>query len=228
MFANKGTGKTTYFAKRIKADLKNKKVTAVFCNVPIYGALKFDVKEYLGRRDLPRGSKVYIDEGAIELPNTVNLTKQQALYFILSRHAEVDFYIISQSWEDLNIKIRRLYDKVWFLKRHWLISDITVLHRYRKELEVDEETHQFVDGYYKTFPWPIINRKMVYRPNYYRFFDSYDMPSVGPQVPMETWEVELPPTFISKVMYLVDNLYKKMTKKEVITNENDDDLRNVS
>lgn len=217
MFANKGTGKTTIFSKMVQNAVRGKKdkitktrYTEVFCNVPIYGANKFDVQEYLGRRDMPEGSVIYIDEGALELPNTLPLTKEQALFMILQRHAKCTIYVISQSHEDINIKLRRLYQKVFFLKRGlvWgLFSDFTTMIEYKKELMIDEETHQFVEGYFKTFPIPNVSRFTTWRPTWYKYFDSYDMPKLKDgAVPIEPWSVELPPTLLSRLLRKVSSV----------------------
>lgn len=223
MFANKGTGKTTVFSKMIQNATRGRKdpitktrYTHVFSNVPVYGANKFDVEEWLGKRDMPQGSVIYIDEGALELPNTVPLSKEQALFLILQRHAKCTIYIISQSHEDINIKLRRLYQRVFFLKRGliWgLIGDFTTMVEYKKELIIDEETHQFVEGYFKTWPLPYITRFFTYRPFWYKYFDSYDMPKLkdGP-VPLEPWNVELPPTLYSKVVTIIELNYQKITR----------------
>lgn len=166
-FANPGAGKTTYLSriaqkynkptalstmlnKITRGKLKEKrKYDCVYCNVPIYNTYMFDVDKDLGVKHIER-SLLLIDEGAIVLDNRVPLTEEQKTFLRLHRHYKVDIICVSQSWEDINIVVRRLYDRIYLMNKTWL-GHLTTIRKIKKMIQISEEG-QIQDMYRFSFP----------------------------------------------------------------------------
>lgn len=186
-FGNPGCGKTTFACKQLK-DLQSKR-----------GKKKYGYKRFyanfdntlcnkislsgLGSWTLPFNSYLVVDEAGIQYNNRKfkSLPQSTIEWFKLHRHYGVDVDFISQSWEDLDITIRRLVDEIWYLKK---VGPFTVVRRIFKKVQVDENTHQIVDGYFLRKFFGIIfdfiigltSFKIFLRAPYYKYFDTYDAP----------------------------------------------------
>lgn len=189
IFANVGTGKTTLLAKLALEYGMSDKYDLVLSNVALYGAKKFDVSD-LGYKHI-RKAAIFIDEGAIELPNTTKLDEKLKMFLRLHRHYECDIWIVSQSYEDVNIVVRRLYSSIWIMNRVPMIGEMSYYRCIHKSIGIDDESHQIVEKYKFKFPWPFINIRFMYRPLYYKYFDSYDAPQLKPSE-FEDWVAEKP------------------------------------
>lgn len=176
VFSNKGNGKTTYAAMLARLEKNYKKYTGgIYSNVPIKGSYKFKVKD-LGRMHI-ENALIIVDEGAIELPNTSPMPEYQKSFMRLSRHYQCDIVFISQSWEDINIVVRRLYDRIYFLKKWFILPPMSSLLRIKKVIGISEDG-QIVEQYHYTPNIPFIFTKYIWRPNHYKYFDSYDCPEL--------------------------------------------------
>ena len=154
VFANKGSGKTTLLASVVYKELKKMKkgksrYKRILSNVPIRGTYKLDVHKDIGTHNT-RGDLLLIDEGSIEYNNRKSMSQNQIQFHKLMRHYENDLIIISQDWEDLDVTIRRLYDKM-YLANNSLLSylgiHITTLKEIVKSIGIDEISHK-PDNFY--------------------------------------------------------------------------------
>lgn len=116
IFAPPGTGKTTLAAKIVKeANLSGKKV---YSNVPIISATVFDIKD-LGKYDFSN-SIIILDEAGIKLSNRswhTNLNDSQIEALKLHRHDNIDIYLFSQSYDDVDKKFRELTTTLLMLQK---------------------------------------------------------------------------------------------------------------
>lgn len=170
-----GAGKTTFCAYVVSLCLKANK--RVFCNVPIIGALPFSKSDF-GKYDMS-DSVIIIDEGSLFYDNRnyeKNFNDASLSYLKLLRHRRCNVLILSQSI-DVDVKFVRMSQSIFYLSRG--IFNFTNICHIQRVVDVNEQTHKFEDFYYK--PKGLIKfftSKHLYRPLYYKYFDSYDAPKL--------------------------------------------------
>ena len=144
----------------------------------------------LGEYTPPSGSVLIIDEAGIHYNNRKykSLSQKTIEWFKLHGHYKVDVIVLSQSWEDMDITLRRLADKLIYIRK--LGAGLTILRRVQKFVQIDSETHQIIDGYRFLPIWYSLLRLLVigrvlrlpkpfsflFRPRYYKLFDSWAVP----------------------------------------------------
>lgn len=199
-FGSPGSGKTTMAARQIYK-LK-KKYRATFAN---FGCSCADYDNVdlaqLGYWTFPKGSLIEIDEAGIEYNNRKfkTLDQETIKWFKLHRHYACDVDVWSQSWEDMDVTLRRLADRLYYIKR---MGPFTMIRRVYKRVTVNKETEQIIDGYkmchmlylilkpvyYLSFAvlglgfliraiFPSFDEiKLVLRAPYYKYFDTHAAP----------------------------------------------------
>ena len=186
-FGNPGCGKTTFacrqFKKLQRKDKRKKVYKHYYANFDNGLADTIDL-EGLGQWTLPPKSYLIVDEAGIEYNNRKfkSLSKDTIAWFKLHRHYRCDVDFISQSWEDIDITVRRLADELWYLKK---LGPFTAVRRVYKRVGVDSVTHQIIDIYEfgKLLPCllpPPFRRRNLYiflRKPYYKYFDTYSRPN---------------------------------------------------
>jgi len=139
----------------------------------------------LGEWTFPDVSYIAIDEAGIEYNSRAYkaLPKTAIAWFKKHRHYKCDIDVFSQSWEDMDVTIRRLSDQLWYLYR---IGPFTLARRVYKRVTVDKNTEQIIDGYHmSSMLWLLVwflqldkglfapKFKLTFRPFYYKYFDSF-------------------------------------------------------
>lgn len=83
---------------------------------------KINPKE-LGSYSIPPKTKIFIDEAGICFNNRMYKTLDLKVieYLKKHRHEEVDIDFFSQSWEDIDITVRRLADELWYIRKSVLL-----------------------------------------------------------------------------------------------------------
>lgn len=144
-FGQPGCGKTTLACRTVFKYKKRKRYDRYFLNFPNTIGSVCNV-DGLGEWTFPENSFVVIDEAGIEYNSRKfkSMSQQFISWIKLHRHYKCDVDFISQSWEDVDITIRRLADQLWYVRR---LGPFTLVRRVYKFVTVDENTHQIVDGY---------------------------------------------------------------------------------
>ena len=188
-FGSPGAGKTTLAVKM--AMKKKKYYDNVYLNFEhtIPGTYVCSLDE-IGEWTFPDDSYIAVDEAGIEFNNRAYkaLPKPAIAWFKKHRHYRCDIAIFSQSWEDMDITLRRLSDQLWYLYR---FGPFTLSRRVYKRVTVNKETEQIIDGYRMAsmlwlLIWPLQLEgglfepkfKLTYRPFYYQYFDSYSKDNI--------------------------------------------------
>jgi len=190
-FGNPGCGKTTL---AVKMAIKHKRdYDYCFLNFDhtIDGCFIADL-DRLGEWTFPDCSFVGIDEAGIEYNSRAykSLPKAAIAWFKKHRHYKCDIAVFSQSWEDMDITIRRLSDQLWYLYR---IGPFTLSRRIYKRVTIDKNSQQIIDGYSMAnmlwlLVWPLqLNWrfapfspkfKLTFRPFYYKYFESFSKDNI--------------------------------------------------
>lgn len=167
IFAPPGTGKTTLCAHFVRqAIIENKKI---YSNVPIRHAKKIDLKK-LGYIDIS-DAILLIDEGGAELGNRnwhKNLDEKNIKFLKKHRHYNVDVFVFSQTWNDVDNKLRDLTTSLYMLKK----SRIPF---YTKACCI-KKTMDLINGQIlQFFEWDPQNNFKFFTPKTWAYFNSYDV-----------------------------------------------------
>lgn len=174
-FGMPGTGKTTFFAKIVYLCIRAGK--KVYCNVPIKGAIEFSKSDF-GRYDMS-DSVILIDEGSLFYDGrnfSTNFNQNSLEYLKLLRHRRNNLFICSQSL-DIDVKFIRMSNNIFQIKKG--LFNTSRVSMVRRKVDIDENTHKFDDFYYKLPRFiAFFSDIRVFRPKYYKMFDSYSAPNL--------------------------------------------------
>lgn len=187
-FGSPGVGKTTLACK--KAKMNHKRYANTYCNFynTVPGCGTADLHD-LGEWSFPDSSYIAVDEAGIEYNNRAykKLNQTTIAWFKKHRHYKCDVDVFSQSWDDMDVTIRRLSNQLWYMYK---IGPWTLCRRVYKRVTVDKTTQQIIDGYKMAHMlwlliWPlqwcgIFDKKftLTFRPFYYKYFDSWSTDSI--------------------------------------------------
>lgn len=175
IFGSPGAGKTTVLSKIAQYFIKKK--IPVYSNFPCKGCILIQDEE-IGYYNFS-SSVILIDEAGVCLSNREAFNKNALMndkkrlqYWKLVRHYKACIIMASQSWEDVDKKCRDLSNRYFYIKRS-LFPCFTLVKPIFKCVDIDENTHQPSDFYkFDIF----FNWMWVFRPKWYKYFDSYDCP----------------------------------------------------
>lgn len=169
-----GAGKTCLAAKIAFKALR--KGVPVFSNVPIIGTYEIDPKKDLGFYKI-ENAVIIIDEIGTCFNNRnwkTNISDDLMDWIKKYRHYHCEIHCFSQGL-DFDNRFLSLAQQVYLVKKSILnvffSLPITKIIPVRKRVDVDDETHQIIDQYFK----PRFHSKLLWRPKYYKLFDTYDI-----------------------------------------------------
>lgn len=170
-FGVPGSGKTTYAAWLAKKYLKRGR--KVYTNVPIEGCYLITVQDF-EKYHLEPNSLVIFDEAGIDFNNRdfKKFSPELNYRFKYHRHYKLDIVILSQSYNDMDKKIRLLARNLYVVKKS-LIPYFIVVKRIGKKIGIDELSHDIIDQYF-WIPWFSGGTQRVFTPILWKMFDSYD------------------------------------------------------
>lgn len=207
-FGVPGSGKTTFAAHLAKCSMRESRVITwarnhpgrfsswlldrtplfkradpVYSNVPITGTYQLDPKDDIGKAMVEDG-RVIIDEAGIEYNNRAYKTFSPAAiyWYKYHRHYKCPVDVFSQSYEDMDITLRRLAQNYFVVKKS-LIPRFVVCKRIRRKVGIDDNTHQIIDRYY--FGLPILDTQWIYAPPLWKMFNSFSRK----ELPPKEWQV---------------------------------------
>lgn len=183
-FGSPGVGKSTLCCKLAKKAKKNYDAAYINFKNTVPDVFSCDTSG-LGDWTFLKHSYIALDEAGIEFNNRAykSLSKSAIAWFKKHRHYSCDVDVFSQSWEDMDVTIRRLASQLWYMYK---IGPFTLCRRVYKRVMVDKQSHQIIDGYHLAnmlwlliwplqLGWPFQKKfTLTYRPFYYKYFDSWE------------------------------------------------------
>lgn len=179
-FGVPGAGKTTFAAWLVKNELK--RGGKVWSNVPITGAMIYEPKVDLGKHSMIDG-RIILDEASVEYNNRKfkELDSDTIKFLKYHRHYQTAIDVFSQSYDDMDITLRRLAQKYYLMKKSflpWFVIRKTI----SKKIGIDENTKQIIDEYYfKPF-----STKIIFCPPLWKIFNTISRDEL-PEKVWETW-----------------------------------------
>lgn len=193
-FGLPGCGKTTMLAKMAYDAVKYGKYQNVYSNVHVnIPGVTFITNDCIGKYEL-RDCLLLIDEATLFADSRAykSFDKGKLEYFLEHRHRNADIALFTQQWDGVDRKIRTITDRVFYIKKglllgHWFSScyripyDIIIPDP--KKAAGGEKLGEIIQGYCKP-PWIMrLFCKRVYRPRYYKYFDSWELDEKEPLPP---------------------------------------------
>ncbi len=183
-FGLPGCGKTTFLAYLALRAVKGKKYKNVYANVhlKIPGVTYIPFRECFGTYEL-RDCIYFIDEATVNCGDRdyKNFSQKMIQYTMEHRHHCCDLVFFSQEADGMDKKIRSITDRIYFVykgifTRGFISSAVRVPY---KILWPDgdhdgENAGRILMGYVRP---PFLNRlfaKRLFRPKYYKYFDSWE------------------------------------------------------
>lgn len=170
-FGVPGSGKSTLAAKIVYNNVKHHIKT--YSNVPITGAYLINSSD-IGKVDISDGDLI-LDEAAIDFNNRSYKTmpKCSIEWFKLHRHYGIgNIHVFSQSFEDMDITLRRLQTCMFRITRT-MIPSVFMKRKIAVVIGIDKDTHQITE-HHKWSGLPSFFCGFRYWP----MFDSFAAPSL--------------------------------------------------
>lgn len=200
-FGLPGCGKTTLLTKFALDAVRKGKYQFVYTNVHLNvpGVTIID-NECIGQYEL-ENCLLLIDEATLfaDSRDYKNFSKGRLEYFLEHRHRNADIVLFTQQWDGVDRKIRVITDRVYyvykgFLTGHWISSCWRVPYGilFPDPKKSGDKLGEIVQGYSKP---PFLNRVFatrIYRPRYYKYFDSWELEKL-PALPAEYKPHQLDP-----------------------------------
>ncbi len=181
-FGLPGCGKTTTCAMLALQSLRRgRKVYGnVQMTLPGYTYVPFDV---LGKYEL-RDCLILIDEAMVVCGDRdyKAFGKEKIEFFVMHRHYSTDVVLFSQEADGVDKKVRSISADMYYVKKgallgHWFSTIYKIPYGivWPSENDNGENLGKIVMGYMKPSILSRLFARRIYRPFYYRYFDSWEV-----------------------------------------------------
>lgn len=183
-FGLPGAGKTTMMVYLALKGIKSQRYRYIYCNVHIAvpGVTYID-NECIGKYDLS-DCLILVDEATLfaDSRDFKNFGKDKLTYFLEHRHYNADIILFTQQWDGVDRKIRVITDRVfyvykgkilgrWFTRCYPIPYGIIIPD---PKKDSSEKLGEIVQGYAKPNVLVRLFSPWLYRPSYYKYFDSWE------------------------------------------------------
>lgn len=177
-FGVPGVGKSTILVREY---LKNRKyykfiytINIQIANVPMID--KSDLEKYKFKNALILWDEITMDADNREYKS---FSKDLRDFFILHRHLGCDIIYATQNFENVDKKVRDLTSELWYMSKSVIpfFNKFTTAKRIYRTININELSSELTLGYrFCNFLESIFvsNCKIVFRPRYYKYFDTHD------------------------------------------------------
>lgn len=176
-FGVPGVGKTTLATKLARKGLK--KYKHVYTNFACYGCEQIDYVDLANYKMI--NSLIVLDEITLDADNRdfKTFSKDHKDFFTLHRHLGSDIIYLTQNYENADKKIRDCTNELWYMTKSVVpfFRRFTSAKRIYRNININKNTSELTLGYrFCNFVESIFvsNRKICYRPKYYKYFDTFD------------------------------------------------------
>ena len=200
-FGLPGAGKTTLLAYHALKAVRGKRYKNVYSNVylTIPGVTYID-NSCIGKYDLSQGL-LLIDEATLfaDSRSYKEFDKSKLQYFLEHRHHHIDINLYTQQWDGVDRKIRVITDRVYYVAKSKLFGKWFSFY-YRipygiiipsGKKESGEKLGDIIQGYCKPDLLSRLLCPRIFRPIYYKYFDSWARDPL-PALPKRFTVYELP------------------------------------
>ena len=183
-FGTPGVGKSTLLVKIARQELKRIKkgkspYKHVLTNFPVQDCEMITFND-LGKYEI-ENSLILFDEISMDADSREFKTFPKSVrnFFILHRHCNNKIVYATQDFEKVDKTIRALTFDLWYLSCPVfpILRNFTVAKRIYRNININEFTSDLTMGYRFAKMAEIIFshcKLTVWRPKYYKYFDSYD------------------------------------------------------
>ena len=202
-FGLPGAGKTTLMVYKAIKGIKSKKYKNVYSNVgmSVEGVTKID-NDCIGKYDLS-DCLLLIDEATLfaDSRRYKEFDKGKLEYFLEHRHYNADICLFTQQWDGVDRKIRVITDRVYYVYKglifgHWFSTYYRIPYGIiipdPKKDKSSEKLGEIVQGYCKPSLIVRLLAPKLFRPKYYKYFDSWErreLPKLPPEYKPYTREM---------------------------------------
>lgn len=201
-------GKTTIATSIAQKELKKirrgrSKYKHVLTNFYCKGCERIKFED-LGRKDIQE-CLIIFDEITLDADNRdhKNFAKESVEGFVLHGHYFNDIIVLTQYYQMMDIKIRNLTQRLFIMTKSYIFP----ISKYRQVFRtyvINEHTQELVMGYrfanwieilLSCLPFSFSFGKLsglVWRPKWYKYFDSYDQPLDLEPFVYVSWDEVLP------------------------------------
>lgn len=192
-FGLPGCGKTTLLSSMALKALKGKKYKNVYCNIPLAGDPLFEKMIPISASDIGKylicDGLVLIDESLIAWNSRqyAKFSMDVAQYFVMHRHYNVDLCLFSQRADGVDLTIRSITDRVYYVSKKfitglWWTNIVRVPYDIIFPDPKSDRVGEIVQGYRKPPFFTRMFAQHLFRPKYYKYFDSWERPDL-PELP---------------------------------------------
>lgn len=184
-FGLPGCGKSTILASIAYKESRKKyfkKYNHIYSNVHLtIPGVTYITNDCIGQYML-RDCLLLIDEATLfaDSRDYKNFDKDRLAYFLEHRHYNCDIILFTQQWDGVDRKIRVITDRVYYVYKRGLLGlFFTSYYRIPYGIIIPdkkmggEKLGEIVQGYCKPSFFVRLLAHKIYRPKYYKYFDSF-------------------------------------------------------